>query len=239
MMQKRRLLPEQAAVVLSLSRRIWRLLRRPILIAVTAIGCLIFVVNWVNPPITYYIWQEQKRLGNMDFSWVAFDEISPVMARSAVAAEDANFCLHWGFDMVAIRTAIDDGGDRGASTLTQQTVKNIFLWPARSWSRKALEALLTPVVEIMWSKQRILEIYLNIAEFDIGVFGVEAAAQHYFGVQPKNLSPVQAAHLAAVLPSPKTRSASNPTAFVRARATAIADGAATIVKDGRSACFED
>ena len=84
--------------------------------------------------------------------------------------------------MAAIRTAIDDGGDRGASTLTQQTVKNIFLWPARSWSRKALEALLTPVVEIIWSKQRILEIYLNIAEFDIGVFGVEAAAQHYFGV---------------------------------------------------------
>jgi monofunctional biosynthetic peptidoglycan transglycosylase len=189
--------------VLSLLRRIWRLLRRPILIAVTAIGCLIFVVNWVNPPITYYIWKEQKRLGNMDFSW------------------------------------IDDGGNRGASTLTQQTVKNIFLWPARSWSRKALEALLTPVVEIMWSKQRILEIYLNIAEFDIGVFGVKAAAQHYFGVQPKNLSPVQAAHLAAVLPSPKTRSASNPTSFVRARATAIADGAATIVKDGRSACFED
>jgi monofunctional biosynthetic peptidoglycan transglycosylase len=220
-------------------RRIWRLLRRPILIAVTAIGCLIFVVNWVNPPITYYIWKEQKRLGNMDFSWIDFDEISPVMAQSAVAAEDANFCLHWGFDMAAIRTAIDDGGNRGASTLTQQTVKNIFLWPARSWSRKALEALLTPVVEIMWSKQRILEIYLNIAEFDIGVFGVEAAAQHYFGVQPKNLSPVQAAHLAAVLPSPKTRSASNPTSFVRARATAIADGAATIVKDGRSACFED
>ena len=175
----------------------------------------------------------------MDFSWVDFDEISPIMAQSVVAAEDANFCLHWGFDMAAIRTAIDDGGNRGASTLTQQTVKNIFLWPARSWSRKALEALLTPVVEIMWSKQRILEIYLNIAEFDIGVFGVEAAAQHYFGVQPKNLSPVQAAHLAAVLPSPKTRSASNPTSFVRARATAIADGAATIVKDGRSACFED
>ena len=175
----------------------------------------------------------------MDFSWVDFDEISPIMAQSVVAAEDANFCLHWGFDMAAIRTAIDDGGNRGASTLTQQTVKNIFLWPARSWSRKALEALLTPVVEIMWSKQRILEIYLNIAEFDIGVFGVEAAAQHYFGVQPKNLSPVQAAHLAAVLPSPKTRSASNPTSFVRARATAIADGAATIVKDGRSACFEN
>ena len=238
-MQKRCPLPEQAAVVLSLSRRIWRLLRRPILITVTAIGCLIFVVNWVNPPITYYIWKEQNRLGNMEFSWVDFAEISPVMAQSAVAAEDANFCLHWGFDMAAIRTAIDDGGDRGASTLTQQTVKNIFLWPARSWSRKALEALLTPVVEIMWSKQRILEIYLNIAEFDIGVFGVEAAAQHYFGVQPKNLNPVQAAHLAAVLPSPKTRSASNPTTFVRTRATAIADGAATIVKDGRSACFED
>ena len=98
---------------------------------------------------------------------------------------------------------------------------------------------MTPLVEIMWSKQPILEIYLNVAEFDIGVFGVEVASQHFFGVQPKNLSPVQAARLAAVLPSPKTRSASNLTTFVRARATAIADGAATIVKDGRSACFED
>jgi monofunctional biosynthetic peptidoglycan transglycosylase len=89
MMQKLCPLPEQAAVVLSLSRHIWRLLRRPILTAVTTIGCLIFVVNWVNPPITYYIWQEQKRLGNVNFSWVDFDEISPFMALAAVAAEDA------------------------------------------------------------------------------------------------------------------------------------------------------
>jgi monofunctional glycosyltransferase len=239
MLQKIRPLSKQAAVVLSFVLRIWHLLRRPILIAFTVIGTIVFIVNWVNPPITYYIWQEQKRLGNMNFSWVEFEEISPFMARSAVAAEDANFCLHWGFDMAAIRTAINDGGNRGASTLTQQTVKNTFLWPARSWSRKALEALLTPVVELMWSKQRILEIYLNIAEFDIGVFGVKAASQHYFGVQPKNLVPEQAARLAAVLPSPKTRSAANPTSFVRARATAIADGAATIARDGRSACFED
>ena len=167
------------------------------------------------------------------------DDIAPVLARSVVAAEDANFCLHWGFDIAAIRTALADGGRRGASTLTQQTVKNVFLWPARSWLRKAFEAVLTPLVEVLWPKKRILEVYLNVAEFGTGVFGVGAASRHYFGVEPKNLTPVQAARLAAILPSPKTRSAAKPTSYVRARAVAIADGAATILKDQRSACFED
>ena len=121
---------------------------------------------------------------------------NPVMARSLVAAEDANFCQHWGFDMAAIRDAIDGGGTRGASTLSQQTVKNVFLWHGRSWPRKALEAALTPVVELLWSKRRIVEVYLNVAEFDEGVFGVEAASRHYFGVSAADLSAVQAARLA-------------------------------------------
>ena len=167
------------------------------------------------------------------------DSIAPVMARSVVAAEDANFCLHWGFDMAAIREALEDGAGRGASTLSQQTVKNVFLWHGRSWPRKALEALMTPVVELIWSKRRIVEVYLNVAEFDTGVFGVEAAARHYFGVSAADLSPVQAARLAAILPDPKNRSASQPSAFVRQRAAAILDGAETIRQDGRAACFED
>ena len=112
-MHKIRPLSEQAAVMLSLLRSIWQPLRRPILGGFAAILAMIFIVNWVNPPITFYIWQEQKCLGAMDLSWVDFDEISPIMARSVVAAEDANFCLHRGFDMVAIRTAIEDGGNRG------------------------------------------------------------------------------------------------------------------------------
>lgn len=170
--------------------------------------------------------------------WVSIEDVSPHMARSVVAAEDANFCNHWGFDMVAIRAALNEGGGRGASTISQQVVKNVYLWHGRSWPRKALEALMTPLVEALWSKQRILEVYLNVAEFDEGVFGVEAAAQHYFGVDPKDLSAKQAARLAAILPNPKGRSASKPTAQVRKRTKAIISGAATIRADGRARCFE-
>ena len=159
------------------------------------------------------------------------------MARSAVAAEDANFCLHWGLDLTAIRAALDQGGTRGASTISQQVVKNVFLWQGRSWLRKALEAGLTPVMEALWSKRRVLEVYLNIAEFDEGVFGVEAAAQHYFGVSAADLSDLQAARLAAVLPDPKGRSASDPGPLVRQRTGQIIDGAATIAADGRDDCF--
>jgi len=162
-----------------------------------------------------------------------------VMARSAVAAEDANFCLHVGFDVEAIRDAIEDGGSRGASTISQQVVKNVFLWHGRNWFRKVLEAGMTPLMEALWSKQRILEVYLNVAEFDEGVFGVEAASRHYFGVGPEELNATQAARLAAILPAPKSRSASRPSAFVKRRAVQIRDGAATIRADGRADCFED
>lgn len=192
----------------------------------------------LNPPTTWYMWQESRRLGGVDHEWVPMEEIAPVMARAAVAAEDANFCLHWGLDLDAIRTAIDQGGNRGASTISQQVVKNVYLWHGRSWLRKALEAGMTPLVEAIWSKRRILEVYLNIAEFDEGIFGVEAASRHYFGVGPEDLSATQAARLAAVLPAPKSRSASNPSSFVRKRAASIRDGAATIRADGRAACFE-
>jgi monofunctional biosynthetic peptidoglycan transglycosylase len=178
-------------------------------------------------------------LGEIDYQWVPLEEVAPVMARSVVAAEDANFCSHWGFDMGAIRAAIEEGGGRGASTLSQQVVKNAYLWHGRSWMRKALEALITPGMELVWTKRRIIEVYLNVAEFDEGVFGVEAAARHYFGVGPEDLSAQQAALLAAILPDPKRRSASRPTAFVQRRAASIRDGAATIRRDGRSACFED
>ncbi len=202
---------------------------------------LFLVVAWgtVNPPTNLYMMSEKRRLGSIDHYWVPMEEITPVMARSAVAAEDANYCLHWGFDVAAIKDAIEDGGTRGASTITQQVVKNVFLWHGRSWIRKAMEAVLTPVVEVLWSKRRILEVYLNVAEFDEGVFGIEAASRHYFGVGPEELSATQAARLAAILPAPKSRSASKPSSFVKRRAAQIRDGAATIRADGRARCFED
>ena len=192
----------------------------------------------VNPPTTPYMWSEGRRLGGVAHEWVNMADVAPVMARAAVAAEDANFCLHWGLDISAIRAAMADGGRRGASTISQQTVKNVYLWQGRSWSRKSIEALVTPLVEAIWSKRRILEVYLNVAEFDDGVFGVEAAAIHYFGVGASDLTPVQAARLAAILPDPKGRSAARPPDFVRRRAASILDGAATIRRDGRAGCFE-
>ncbi|OZA11516.1 MAG: monofunctional biosynthetic peptidoglycan transglycosylase [Rhodobacterales bacterium 17-64-5] len=181
---------------------------------------------------------ESWRLGGIDKDWVPWEDIAPIMGRAAVAAEDANFCNHWGFDMGAIRLAIEEGSNRGASTISQQVVKNVFLWQGRSWLRKAMEAVLTPVVELVWSKQRMLEVYLNVAEFDEGVFGVQAAAQHHFGVDARDLTDLQAARLAAVLPDPKGRSASEPSEFVKSRSRSILSGAETIAADGRSDCFE-
>lgn len=200
---------------------------------------LVLLFSFVPPPINLYQLGESWRLGGIEKDWVSWDEIAPVVGRSAVAAEDANFCNHWGFDMAAIREAIEQGSNRGASTISQQVVKNVFLWHGRSWVRKAMEAVLTPVVELVWSKQRILEVYLNVAEFDDGVFGIQAAARHYFDVDAKDLSALQAARLAAVLPDPKGRSASQPSSFVKSRTRAIISGAETIAADGRSACFED
>lgn len=207
------------------------------------LGGAVLLVLWValfalvNPPRGLYMRQEAGRLGGIQQDWVDADDMAPVMLRAAVAAEDANYCHHWGFDMAAIRQAMGRGGNRGASTISQQVVKNVFLWHGRNWARKALEAVLTPVMETTWSKRRILEVYLNVAEFDEGVFGVGAAAQHYFGVSAKDLSATQAARLAMVLPNPKDRSASRPSAAQRRRTAAIMDGAQTIAADGRAACF--
>ena len=203
--------------------------------ALTALAVLLY--RFVDPPTTYYMFSEGRRLGSVKQEWADLQDIAPVMARSVVAAEDANFCQHWGLDLKAIRAAMAEGGRRGASTISQQTVKNTYLWHGRNWTRKTLEAGLTLLVEAAWTKRRILEVYLNVAEFDTGVFGVHAAARHYFGVTPDKLTAVQAAQLAAVLPAPKKRSASKPTTRLRRRAASIRDGAATILADGRARCF--
>ena len=192
---------------------------------------------FVAPPTTPYMLAEAYRLEGLKKSWVNLEELPPHVPASIVAAEDANFCLHWGFDMSAIRDAVASGARRGGSTLSQQTAKNIFLWQGRSWFRKLLEAGLTPAIELVWTKRRIVEVYLNVAEFDEGVFGIDAAAQHYFGRSAAKLTETQAARLAAVLPNPKGRSASNPTSFIQTRGRAIRSGAETIRADGRADCF--
>lgn len=228
----------EAGIISRTSKRILRWTGRALLGAFALFLVLVLLYSIVNPPVTHTIWSEYRRLGKVERDWVPLEEIAPVMARSVVAAEDANFCLHWGFDVNAIRAAIDEGGARGASTISQQVAKNVFLWQGRSWFRKALETGVTPVIELIWSKRRILEIYLNVAEMDEGVFGIAAASRHYFGVEPDKLSAQQAARLAAVLPNPKERSASKPTGQLQKRAASIMDGAATIAADGRAACFE-
>lgn len=223
---------------LPLLRRIRRFVWRIVAVAFLFVAVVVLLGRVVNPPTTAYMFSESRRLGGVDHEWVPIREISPVMARAVVAAEDANFCEHWGFDLKAIKLAISEGSNRGASTLSQQTVKNVYLWHGRTWVRKALEAGITPIVEAIWPKRRILEVYLNVAEFDEGIFGVEAASRHYFRVGPEELSARQASQLAAVLPSPKTRSASRPTNYLKKRAAQIRSGAATIKADGRADCFE-
>lgn len=154
--------------------------------------------------------------------WVSMDEISPWMGLAVIAAEDQKFPNHWGFDVSAIEKALahnerNENRIRGASTLSQQTAKNLFLWDGRSWVRKGLEAGLTLGIETVWSKKRILTVYLNIAEFGDGVFGVEAASQRYFHKPASRLSPSEAALLAAVLPNPLRFKASAPSGYVRSR----------------------
>ncbi len=198
----------------------------------------VVLFRFFDPGPGFYMGSEARRLGGIQQQWTPIDAFAPVMARSVVAAEDALFCTHNGFDLDAIRDAIEGGGKRGASTISQQVAKNVFLWHGRSYFRKGLEAGFTVLIELIWPKERIVEVYLNIAEFDAGVFGAAAGAQHYFGVAPNRITSTQAARLAAILPNPKKRSASRPSNFVRKRTRAIISGAGTIDADGRADCFQ-
>ena len=197
----------------------------------------VILVAFINPPHGVYMSSEARRLGSIKQVWTNIDDLPPYMARSVVAAEDANFCIHNGFDFDAIRQALEENGLRGASTISQQVAKNVFLWHGRNWTRKGFEVVFTVLIELFWTKERIVEVYLNVAEFDEGVFGVGAAGRHYFGVSGPSLSKLQAGRLAAVLPSPQKWSASKPTSYVRKRTRGILAGADTILVDGRADCF--
>ena len=213
--------------------------RRGLFYGVAGFLVLLILGVFINPRLTPYMIVEAFRRGGVERNWVAITDMAPAVARSFVAAEDANFCDHWGFDMKAIRKAIDEGEGRGASTISQQVTKNVFLWQGHSWLRKALEGVMTPLVEIVWTKRRILEVYLNLAETGPGIFGVDAAARHYFKVPAAKLSADQAARIAAVLPDPEGRSPARNSGYIRGRAAQIRSGAETIEADGRASCFED
>ncbi|MDD3444979.1 MAG: monofunctional biosynthetic peptidoglycan transglycosylase [Zavarzinia sp.] len=176
----------------------------------------------------------------LSHDWVSYDEIAPAMIRSAIAAEDAKFCRHDGFDWEAINDALEAAEDgerlRGGSTISQQTAKNVFLWPGRSWLRKGLEAGFTVLIETVWPKRRILEVYLNSVEFGPGVYGVEAAARFHFGKPAANLSSHEAALLAAVLPNPRRFSASRPSAYTQRYAGRIETRARSVTRDMMPPC---
>jgi monofunctional biosynthetic peptidoglycan transglycosylase len=159
----------------------------------------------------------------LHYDWVPLEAIAPLLPRLVVAAEDNQFCRHWGFDLDAfqreLERALDGEEARGASTISMQVAKNLFLWPGRSFVRKGFEAWLTPYVELALPKRRIIEIYLNIAEWGPGVYGAEAAARAHFRVAAARLSEVQAAQMAAVLPNPRRWSASAPTPYIQSRAS--------------------
>ncbi|ATJ81771.1 monofunctional biosynthetic peptidoglycan transglycosylase [Halomonas beimenensis] len=169
-------------------------------------------------------WRDGRSL-EIRHDWRPWRELPDTAKLAVIAAEDQRFPAHHGFDLVELRRAVEASfngdGLRGASTISQQTAKNLFLWTGRSWLRKALEAWFTLLLEMLWPKERILEVYLNIVEWDDGVFGLEAAARHYFGVSAADLSLVQASRLAAILPNPRAWSASRPGAHVLRRSAWI------------------
>jgi monofunctional glycosyltransferase len=186
---------------------------------------LVLVFGVVAPPATTVMLLQPGPIGELEYTWVDRDAIAPSAARAVMASEDQRFIEHHGIDFVMLDRALADyrGGDglRGASTITQQVAKNLFLWQSRSFVRKALEAYFAVLLEMCWTKERILEVYLNIAEFGPNVFGVEAAAREYFRSSAAALSPQQAALLAAVLPNPQRLLADRPSDYVRERQAAI------------------
>jgi len=199
------------------------------------------IYRFVPPPITVLMIERSAQGRGFDHRWQPLDQIASAMTRAVVASEDATFCSHHGFDMHAIDAAIrhneaKPGRIRGGSTISQQTAKNVFLWPQRSWVRKGAEAWFTVLVEGLWGKRRIMEVYLNSVEMGSGIYGVEAASQHYFHESASRLSPAQADRLAAILPSPLKWSADHPGAYVRKRTGRIGARSGTVARGGLAAC---
>jgi monofunctional biosynthetic peptidoglycan transglycosylase len=192
----------------------------------------VLALRFIDPPFSSFMAiraAEAWREGDFDFriayDWRDLDEMAPHVPVALVAAEDQRFAEHYGFDLKAIDKALESNARgrkvRGGSTISQQTAKNLFLWSGRSWVRKGIEAWYTLLIEALWPKRRILEVYANVAEFGDGVYGAQAAGRTYFGRDASRLSASQAARLAAVLPSPKRYSAARPGPYVKRRTRAI------------------
>jgi len=187
----------------------------------------VIVLRFMAPPFSALM--VERRIGSWfaegkyspTYKWVSLDKIAPVMSAAVIASEDQKFSDHYGFDIDAIQRAMGHNErsprTKGASTLTQQTAKNMFLWSSRSWLRKGVEAYFTVLLETFWGKRRILETYLNIVEFGDGIYGVEAAAQYYFRKPASRLNSEEAAILAAVLPNPRRYKVKSPSPYVRDR----------------------
>ena len=204
---------------------------------------LFFVVlyRFVPPPFTWTMAGDVLAGHGATKSWRSLDRIDPDMARAAIAAEDSGFCSHSGFEYDAIAAAMlrnAQGGKvlRGGSTISQQTAKNVFLWQGGGYFRKGLEAWFTVLIEAVWGKRRIMEVYLNVAETGIGTYGVEAGAQRYFKHSADKLTRAEAARIAAVLPLPKKRAGAAPKGFTRRYGNSIAARIAVVQRDGLDAC---
>lgn len=191
----------------------------------------VIALRFVNPPITYLMikrgfeWKAAGKGFKIEKKWLDYDDMSNSLKRAAIAGEDAHFMTHNGFDTKAIMEAFEKNKSgkplRGGSTISQQTAKNVFLWPQRSWVRKGLETYFTFLIELFWSKKRILEVYLNVIEMGQGVYGAEAAAQYYFDKSARSLTKKEAALIIAILPNPRKWDARRPSRYVNSRANSI------------------
>lgn len=206
-------------------RRWWRVPALLLLAVFPASVAWAVAYRAIDPPLTPLMLIRDYQGEGRDFRWVPLGEIAPTLTRAVITAEDQKFCRHSGFDREALADAWQAYQDgvraKGASTITMQTAKNLFLWPARSIVRKAAEAYFTVLLELFWPKRRILEAYLNVAEFGPGIYGAEAAARRFFGKPASALSATEAARLAAVLPNPRVYSAGAPSAYVLERSAVI------------------
>jgi len=207
-------------------RRLFRFAAWSILLMLVTSIVIVLPWRWIPPPTTAFVIRENIVSDSpVHYRWIPWSEISPQLAIAAVAAEDQKFPFHNGFDLNAIAEAIESnrGGSRvrGASTISQQVAKNLFLWPGQDFIRKGVEAYLTLWIELLWPKRRILEVYLNVAEFGSGIFGAWAAGEHIFGKSAHEFTLREAAILVSVLPSPKRMSVLHPSDYVRGRAEQI------------------
>lgn len=213
-------------------RRIAKRLGLAVLGLAVALFLLILLLRWVPVPTSAFMLSHKLSGSRPEYNWVAWRHIAPTMPIAVVASEDQRFLEHGGFDYEAISKAMKENRwrarPRGASTISQQVAKNLFLWPKSSWLRKGLEAGFTVAIEVCWSKRRILEVYLNIAQFGPRTFGVDAASRLYFDVPPSRLDGRQAALLASVLPNPRNYSLTPPSPFVLQRSAEIQEQVALL-----------